>query len=333
MRNSGATKRRRPPPLEADPPPEAPAWTAPSGGVSIVPPCLPGGPASPGAVPVLCARYGVPRRLGTREIPRFPRFRFAPATARVHLDTGMQTMRDADREQTREQSLQALEAARARYENLYQDALPTSLERPHRATRRSRAFRFRRHRARGAVQRCVHRASISFGAGKAWRRPRCKIRCSGHLGTREIPRCSDCGRSGTSGWRDADDARCRPGADARAGAGGGEGALREPVSGRARHVRLGDRRHRRVVQCNATLLRATGYRRVELLGRPIRDLHDPGSASALGRALETARADGRARTWSCGCGGRTATCWTSASAWRSSGTSSRTTTTGRSGGT
>ena len=51
----------------------------------------------------------------------------------------------------------------------------------------------------------------------------------------------------------------------------------------------------RVVQCNATLLRATGYRRTEVLGRPIRDLHDPDSAAALAEALETARADGRAR--------------------------------------
>ena len=51
----------------------------------------------------------------------------------------------------------------------------------------------------------------------------------------------------------------------------------------------------RVVQCNATLLRATGYRRTEVLGRPVRELHDPGSAAALGQALETARADGRAR--------------------------------------
>ena len=49
-----------------------------------------------------------------------------------------------------------------------------------------------------------------------------------------------------------------------------------------------------VVQCNATLLRATGYRRAEVLGRPIRELHDAGSAAALGRALETARAAGRA---------------------------------------
>lgn len=51
----------------------------------------------------------------------------------------------------------------------------------------------------------------------------------------------------------------------------------------------------RVVQCNATLLRATGYRRTEVLGRPIRELHDPGSAAALAGALEAARADGRAR--------------------------------------
>ncbi|MCE2541458.1 MAG: PAS domain S-box protein, partial [Acidobacteria bacterium] len=97
----------------------------------------------------------------------------------------MQKTRDADREQLREQSLRALEAARARYENLYQDA-PDMF------------------------------ASVTVDT-------------------------------------------------------------------------------ERVVQCNATLLRATGYRRAELLGRPIRELHDPGSASALGRALDTARADGRAQ--------------------------------------
>lgn len=51
----------------------------------------------------------------------------------------------------------------------------------------------------------------------------------------------------------------------------------------------------RVVQCNATLLRATGYRRAQVLGRPIRELHDAGSDAALGRALELARADGRAQ--------------------------------------
>lgn len=96
----------------------------------------------------------------------------------------MQKTRDADREQLREQSLRALEAARARYENLYQDA-PDMF------------------------------ASVTVDT-------------------------------------------------------------------------------ERVVQCNATLLRATGYRRVEVLGRPIRELHDAGSAAALGRALETARADGRA---------------------------------------
>lgn len=96
----------------------------------------------------------------------------------------MQKTRDADREQLREQSLRALEAARARYENLYQDA-PDMF------------------------------ASVTVDT-------------------------------------------------------------------------------ERVAQCNATLLRATGYRRAEVLGRPIRELHDPASAAALGRALETARADGRA---------------------------------------
>ena len=50
-----------------------------------------------------------------------------------------------------------------------------------------------------------------------------------------------------------------------------------------------------VVQCNATLLRVTGFRRPEMIGRPIRDLHDAASAAALERAVEAVRAGGRAR--------------------------------------
>ena len=51
----------------------------------------------------------------------------------------------------------------------------------------------------------------------------------------------------------------------------------------------------RVVQCNATLLRATGFRRREVIGRPLRDLHDAGCAADLARALDRVRAEGRAR--------------------------------------
>lgn len=51
----------------------------------------------------------------------------------------------------------------------------------------------------------------------------------------------------------------------------------------------------RVVQCNATLLRATGYRRHQVIGRPVQDLHDAGCAADLAQALEAARANGRAR--------------------------------------
>ena len=51
----------------------------------------------------------------------------------------------------------------------------------------------------------------------------------------------------------------------------------------------------RVVQCNATLLRATGYRRHEVIGRSVQDLHAADCAADLARALEAARADGRAR--------------------------------------
>ena len=51
----------------------------------------------------------------------------------------------------------------------------------------------------------------------------------------------------------------------------------------------------RVVQCNATLLRATGFRRNELLGRPLQDLHDAGCVADLAQALDRVRAEGRAR--------------------------------------
>ena len=51
----------------------------------------------------------------------------------------------------------------------------------------------------------------------------------------------------------------------------------------------------RVVQCNATLLRATGYRRNEVIGRPLQELHDTGCAADLAQALDTVRAEGRAR--------------------------------------
>ena len=50
-----------------------------------------------------------------------------------------------------------------------------------------------------------------------------------------------------------------------------------------------------VVQCNATLLRATGFRRQEVIGRPLQDLHDSGCAADLAQALDRVRADGRAR--------------------------------------
>lgn len=50
----------------------------------------------------------------------------------------------------------------------------------------------------------------------------------------------------------------------------------------------------RVVQCNATLLRATGFRRNEVIGRRLEDLHDAGCAADLARALDRVRADGRA---------------------------------------
>ena len=51
----------------------------------------------------------------------------------------------------------------------------------------------------------------------------------------------------------------------------------------------------RVVQCNATLLRATGFRRREVIGRPLQDLHDAGCAADLAQALDKVRVDGRAR--------------------------------------
>ena len=48
-----------------------------------------------------------------------------------------------------------------------------------------------------------------------------------------------------------------------------------------------------VVQCNETLLRATGFGRREVIGRPIRELHAPGSARALKQAIEQVGRDGR----------------------------------------
>ena len=51
----------------------------------------------------------------------------------------------------------------------------------------------------------------------------------------------------------------------------------------------------RVVQCNATMLRATGFQRHEVIGRPLQDLHDAGCAAILAQALDKVRADGRAR--------------------------------------
>ena len=51
----------------------------------------------------------------------------------------------------------------------------------------------------------------------------------------------------------------------------------------------------RVVQCNATMLRATGFQRHEVIGRPLQDLHDAGCAAVLAQALDRVRVDGRAR--------------------------------------
>ena len=51
----------------------------------------------------------------------------------------------------------------------------------------------------------------------------------------------------------------------------------------------------RVVQCNATLLRATGFRRHEVIGQPLQDLHDTGCAADLAQALDRVRVEGRAR--------------------------------------
>ncbi len=51
----------------------------------------------------------------------------------------------------------------------------------------------------------------------------------------------------------------------------------------------------KVVQCNATLLRATGFRRNEVLGRPLQDLHDASCAADLAQALDKVRVDGRVR--------------------------------------
>ncbi len=50
-----------------------------------------------------------------------------------------------------------------------------------------------------------------------------------------------------------------------------------------------------IVQCNETLVRATGYSRQELLGRPVRDLHHPSCWPALTAALEQVREHGRVR--------------------------------------
>ena len=51
----------------------------------------------------------------------------------------------------------------------------------------------------------------------------------------------------------------------------------------------------RIVQCNQTLTRVTGCSREELLGRPVREIHDPGCWPELARALERVRATGRVR--------------------------------------
>ena len=50
-----------------------------------------------------------------------------------------------------------------------------------------------------------------------------------------------------------------------------------------------------IVQCNQTLVRATGYSRHELLGRPVRDLHHPSCWPNLTIALERVREQGRVR--------------------------------------
>jgi len=50
-----------------------------------------------------------------------------------------------------------------------------------------------------------------------------------------------------------------------------------------------------VAQCNQTLLRATGFRRDEVLGRPVRELHHPSCWPDLDAALERVRERGRVR--------------------------------------
>ena len=182
------------------------------------------------------------------------------------------------------------------------------------------------------VRWCVHRASISPGPAKPGAVPVLNARYDvpARRKTREIPRSSDCDRSGTSDWSHAEDARRRPGAVARAVpacAGGGAGALREPVPGRAGHVRLGDRRHRAggAVQRHAAArdrLPAGGGARAPG-PRAARCGQRRGARPGAG---DGPRPDGRALdvelpTAPPG----TAACWTSASAWRSSGTNGRTT--------
>ena len=50
-----------------------------------------------------------------------------------------------------------------------------------------------------------------------------------------------------------------------------------------------------IVQCNETLVRAIGYSRHELLGRPVRDLHHPSCWPGLTTALDQVRQHGRVR--------------------------------------
>ncbi len=50
-----------------------------------------------------------------------------------------------------------------------------------------------------------------------------------------------------------------------------------------------------IVQCNQTLVRATGYLRDELLGRPMRDLHHPSCWRDLQAALDQVHAHGQVR--------------------------------------
>ena len=51
----------------------------------------------------------------------------------------------------------------------------------------------------------------------------------------------------------------------------------------------------RIVQCNQTLMRAAGYAREELMGRPVRELHHSACWRDLARAIECVRATGRVR--------------------------------------